>query len=206
MSTEPEPRWRRLEPDARREQIFTCAAELFGERPYASVSTSDIAARAGVARGLINHYFGTKRELYLAVVRRALTVSHDAVDQLPDGTLDERIDAAVEWFLTMVARQEKMWLTAITPEGIGRDPDMERILDEVDQTAAARVLDAMGFSPDSTAAGRWERQVTLVRAYGGLVKAAGQEWLVRGTLDRGQVQLLLANQLRALVTDVLPQA
>ena len=39
------PKWRRLEPDERREQIFTCAAELFGERPYAAVSTADIAAR-----------------------------------------------------------------------------------------------------------------------------------------------------------------
>lgn len=55
----PEPRWRRLEPDQRREQILACATELFGERPFASVSTTELAARAGVARGLINHYFGT---------------------------------------------------------------------------------------------------------------------------------------------------
>ena len=57
---------RRLEPDVRRGQILACAVRLFGERPYAEVSTTDIARSAGVARGLINHYFGTKKDLFLA--------------------------------------------------------------------------------------------------------------------------------------------
>lgn len=208
MTTDSAPRWRRLEPDERKEQIFVCAAELFGERPYAEVSTSDIAARAGVARGLINHYFGTKRELYMAVVQRALTVPQVAVEQLPKGTVEQRTDAAVDWFLDMVVKQEKLWLAAITPEGIGRDAEVERILDETDRAAADRVLEAMGFprEREEENAELAEQRNALVRAYGGMVKAAGREWLVRGTLDRRQVHTLLATQLRALVTDVLPAA
>jgi AcrR family transcriptional regulator len=54
-------RRRRLEPDARREQILSVAIRLFGSKPYAEVSTTDVARDAGVARGLVNHYFGTKR-------------------------------------------------------------------------------------------------------------------------------------------------
>ncbi|MEU6643337.1 TetR/AcrR family transcriptional regulator [Saccharomonospora sp. NPDC046836] len=203
MSTESAPRWRRLGPDQRKEQIFACAAELFGERPYADVSTSDIAARAGVARGLINHYFGTKRELYLTVVRRALTVPHFAVTRLPAGPQEERIDAAVDWFLDMVSKQGKMWLAAITPEGIGRDVEVERILDEADRESADRVLEAMGFEPGDP---RWNEYNALVRAYGGMVKAAGREWLVRGALDRAQVHTLLSSVLRTLVTEVLPHS
>ncbi|PXY21924.1 TetR/AcrR family transcriptional regulator [Prauserella flavalba] len=202
MTAESAPKWRRLEPDERREQIFTCAAQLFGERPYAEVSTSDIAARAGVARGLINHYFGTKRELYLAVVKRALTVPYVAVAQLPSGSVEERTNAAVEWFLDMVSKQEKMWLAAITPEGIGRDVEVERIVDEADRRSADRVLQAMGFAEDDP---RWEQLNALVRTYGGMVKAAGREWLVRGTLSREQVRTLLSTQLLTLVKDVLPQ-
>ncbi|MBN9618575.1 MAG: helix-turn-helix transcriptional regulator, partial [Actinobacteria bacterium] len=68
-----------MEPDARREQILECATELFGERPYAAVSTGEIAREAGVARGLLNHYFGTKRDLYLEVVRRMVLLP-----ELPD--------------------------------------------------------------------------------------------------------------------------
>ncbi|HZY75057.1 MAG TPA: helix-turn-helix domain-containing protein, partial [Jatrophihabitantaceae bacterium] len=76
MTTAEAPRWRRLGPDERREQILDCAVRLFGERPYAAVSTTDIARAAGVARGLLNHYFGTKRDLYLEVVK--------AMVQMPD--------------------------------------------------------------------------------------------------------------------------
>lgn len=202
MTTESMPKWRRLEPDERKEQIFTCAAELFGERPYTDVSTSDIATRAGVARGLINHYFGTKRELYLAVVKRALTVPHVAVARLPEGSLQERTNAAVDWFLEMVSKQEKLWLAAIAPEGIGRDVEVERIVDEADRTAADRVLEAMGFSPDDA---RWEQLNAAIRAYGGMVKAAGREWLIQGALDREQVHTLLSNVLLTIVNDVLPQ-
>ncbi|WP_344861107.1 TetR/AcrR family transcriptional regulator [Amycolatopsis ultiminotia] len=201
MSTEPAPRWRRLEPDERKEQIYTCAARLFGERPYSEVSTSDIAAAAGVARGLINHYFGTKRLLYLEIVRRALTVPRLAVEILPDGPLELRADVAIDWFLEMVAGQEKLWLAAITPEGIGRDPDVERILAEADRESADRVLEAVGLSRESE---HGEELNAAVRAFAGMVKAAGREWLVLGSLSRAQVHTLLTASLVTLVAQVFP--
>src|SRR3954447_24813520 len=102
MST-PAPRWRRLEPDKRRQQILACAIKLFGERPYSAVSTTELAREAGVARGLINHYFGTKRHLYLEVVRQMVTFPEHAVARLPKGSLEQRVEAAVTWFLDMVS-------------------------------------------------------------------------------------------------------
>ncbi|TLW91286.1 TetR/AcrR family transcriptional regulator [Saccharomonospora piscinae] len=200
MTTESTPKWRRLEPDERRKQIFGCAAELFGERPYTDVSTSDIATRAGVARGLINHYFGTKRELYLAVVRRALDVPYGVLARLPPGPIEDRVTAAVDWFLDMISQQEKMWLAAIAPEGIGRDPEVERILYDADRNASDRVLEAMGFSPDDP---RWEEWNAALRAFGGLAKATGREWLVRESLNREQVHGLLSHVLLSL-TEFLP--
>ncbi|MFE6613110.1 TetR/AcrR family transcriptional regulator [Amycolatopsis sp. NPDC057786] len=202
MTTEPAPRWRRLEPDARKEQIFACAARLFGDRPYSEVSTSDIAAEAGVARGLINHYFGTKRELYLEIIRRALTVPRLAVEILPEGPLELRADVAIDWFLDMVTSQEKMWLAAIAPEGIGRDLEVERILEEADRESADRVLEAVGLSRESE---HGQELNALVRAFGGMVKAAGREWLVRGSLDRTQVHTLLSKSLVTLVGEVFPE-
>ncbi|KFU79625.1 DNA-binding transcriptional regulator, AcrR family [Amycolatopsis lurida] len=202
MTTEPAPRWRRLEPDERKEQIFACAARLFADRPYSEVSTSDIAAEAGVARGLINHYFGTKRELYLEIIRRALTVPRLAVEILPDGPLELRADVAIDWFLDMVTSQGKMWLAAIAPEGIGRDLEVERILEEADRESADRVLEAVGLSRESE---HGQELNALVRAFGGMVKAAGREWLVRGSLDRAQVHTLLSKSLVTLVGEVFPE-
>src|SRR2546423_3895736 len=128
MTTSAAPRWRRLEPDERREQILACAIKLFGERPYSAVSTTELAQEAGVARGLINHYFGTKRDLYLEVVRQMVTFPEYAFKDLPEGSLDERVDGAVSWFLDLISHHPKTWLAVIGAEGIGDDPEVERIL------------------------------------------------------------------------------
>lgn len=197
----PEPRWRRLEPDQRREQIFTCAARLFGERPYAAVSTSDIAAEAGVARGLINHYFGTKRELYLAVIRRAVTMPAPEGEGGFGGSLCERAHATVDWFLDMVLSQGKMWLVA-TSEGIGQDHEVEQIIVDAERKSAERLLDAFGAPVDSAVRPRLN---ALVRAFAGMVKAASREWLLRGELDRADVHVLLYRTLITLLEDVFPR-
>jgi AcrR family transcriptional regulator len=198
MSTESTPRWRRLEPDERREQILDCARRLFGERHYAAVSTTDIAREAGVARGLINHYFGTKRELYLEVVRQVVFVPPPASVNLPAGPPAARVGAAVEWWLDAVWRHRTMWQTALGAHGLGRDPDLEAILDEAEDVGVERVLEAL----DLTAAGEPTR--AAVRAYSGFAQSAAREWLVRRTLGREQLHALMSRTLLALVQDIVP--
>ena len=191
----PGPR-RRLEHDERREQLLRCATRLFGERPYAEVSTTDIAAEAGIARGLLNHYFGTKRDLYLEVVRRMVAVPEIDAGLL-SGALQRRIDTGVDWFLDAVAGHGRTFAAVTGAGGIGADPEIEEILDAADDQAAARVLQVVGLDPGD------DRQRALVRAYGGLGKAAVREWQ-RGVLDRSDVHRLLSRTLLAVVRDVLP--
>jgi AcrR family transcriptional regulator len=199
MSSASEPRWRRLEPDARREQILVCAIRLFGDRPYPEVSTTDIAQEAGVARGLINHYFGTKRDLYLEVVRRMVTIP-SSTPALSPGSLEERIEASVSWFLDRVLRHSKTWLVAVG--GVGHDADVERILADADELAADRVLEFVGLANVHE---HREQLRAMIRAYAGMVKAAGREWLMRDQLSRDQVHLLLSQTLLTLVRDTFPR-
>jgi AcrR family transcriptional regulator len=200
MSSASEPRWRRLEPDARREQILVCAIRLFGDRPYPAVSTTDIAQEAGVARGLINHYFGTKRDLYLEVVRRMVTIPSSTAQTLPPGSLEERIDAGVNWFLDRVLMHSKTWLVAVG--GVGHDADVERILAEADELAADRVLEFVGLTEVHE---HREQLRAMVRAYAAMVKAAGREWVMGNHLSREQVHLLLSQTLLTLVRDTFPK-
>ncbi|MBP2329953.1 AcrR family transcriptional regulator [Kibdelosporangium banguiense] len=200
MSSASEPRWRRLEPDARREQILVCAIRLFGERPYPAVSTTDIAQEAGVARGLINHYFGTKRDLYLEVVRRMVTIPSSTIQGLPPGSLEERIAASVNWFLDRVLRHSRTWLVAVG--GVGHDADVERILAEADELAADRVLEFVGLTEVNE---HREQLRAMVRAYAAMVKAAGREWVMGNHLSRDQVHLLLSQTLLTLVRDTFPK-
>jgi AcrR family transcriptional regulator len=193
------PRRRRLEPDARRGQILDCAVRLFGERPYAAVSTSDIAREAGVARGLLNHYFGTKRDLYLEVVRRmVLLVDVDPIEPLT-GSLAARVERSVAWFLDTVSVHAKTFVAVTGAEGVATDPEIERILAEADDLAARKVLTIVGLSADVPA------HRAVIRAYGGMAKAAVREWVRGETLTRQQVRLLLSRALITIVREVLPE-
>ncbi|WP_280269834.1 TetR/AcrR family transcriptional regulator [Nocardia wallacei] len=194
-------RRRRLEPDERRAQILECAIAMFGERPYAAVSTAELAQRAGVARGLINHYFGNKRDLYLAVVRRMVTLPRPDHMVVPTGTDRERVDASVAWLLDTIGEHGSTWVKVTGHEGIGDDPEVQRILDEADDAAAERLLQMVGLSGSRRSA----ELRALVRAYGGLVKAAGREWITRESLTREQVHHLLADMLLTLVTQSFPK-
>nr|WP_232541597.1 TetR/AcrR family transcriptional regulator [Nocardia bovistercoris] len=190
-----------MEPDERRAQILACAIDMFGERPYAAVSTAELAQRAGVARGLINHYFGNKRDLYLAVVRRMVTLPRIDDMVVPEGDHRARVHASVDWLLDTIVEHGNTWVKVTSLEGVGDDPEVQQILDQADDAAAERMLLMVGMA-DST---HGVQLRALVRAYGGLVKVAGREWIVRGTLRREQVHTLLVDMLTTLVTETMPK-
>ncbi|MGH3493950.1 MAG: TetR/AcrR family transcriptional regulator [Sciscionella sp.] len=196
------PRWRRLDPDARREQIFHCASALFARRPYAEVSTADIAEAAGVARGLINHYFHTKRELYLQVLAAMVTLPPLPEVNLPRGSLAERAAAGIDWFLDTVERNSTAWITALGAGGLSRDPELELILARGDEVTADRILEAVDLQADLEH--RAELRA-MIRAFCGLAKAAAREWQSGHELTRAQVHLLLTESLLAVLQRVFPQ-
>ncbi|HEX5403008.1 MAG TPA: helix-turn-helix domain-containing protein [Pseudonocardiaceae bacterium] len=198
-STESAPRWRRLEPDERRAQILACARRLFGERHYEAVSTTELARESGVARGLINHYFGTKRELYLEVVRELMFIPEFTVEQLAHGTIEQRVAASLDRFLAVIERNRAMWLATISTGGYGRDPDVEQIMQEADEIAVDRMLETVGLN--HITAGREELRA-MIRSYSGMAKAATREWLVRRSLTREQVHTLLCGTLLTIITGV----
>nr|WP_281182105.1 TetR/AcrR family transcriptional regulator [Aldersonia kunmingensis] len=181
--------------------MLECAIDMFGDRPYAAVSTADLAQQAGVTRGLINHYFGTKRDLYLAVVRRMVDVPPFDRITLPSGTVRERAAAGVDWLLGVIEEHGSTWVAVTGSEGVGDDPEVQRILDEADEAAAERVLVLLGLTGTDNEA----ELLAMVRAFGGIVKAANREWITRATLTREQVQMLLTDLLVTLVTETFPR-
>ena len=192
MTLDSAPRWRRLEPDERRAQILACARRLFGERHYEAVSTTELARESGVARGLINHYFGTKRELYLEVVRELMFVPEFAVEKLAHGTLEQRVGASIDRFLSVIERNKAMWLATVGTGGYGRDPDVEQIMQEADEIAAIRLMETVGL--DDVSQGH-DVLLAMIRAFSGMAKSATREWLIRKTLTRTQVHELLSSTL-----------
>jgi hypothetical protein len=85
---------------------------------------------------------------------------------------------------------------------VGHDADVERILADADELAADRVLEFVGLA---NVLEHREELRAMIRAYAGMVKAAGREWLMRDHLSRDQVHLLLSQTLLTLVRDTFPR-
>lgn len=194
----PTSRGRRLPPDERRDQIVATAARHFARLPYAQVSTVEVARDAGIARGLLNHYFGDKRGLYLEVVRRSVLLpTLEVLASDVPGTAQERVDLAVSWFLDSVEPHAASYVTVYGSEGVAHDAEVATILSEADDLAARRVLQLLGLDEDDDLAR------TQVRCYGGMAKAVVREWARQGSLTGEQAHALLRDTLLFLLADVL---
>jgi AcrR family transcriptional regulator len=193
-----------LEAEERRAQILRVAAQLFSERNYDAVSTAEVAREAGVARGLVNHYFRTKRELYVAVVRSMLEVPDDLFPAPADADQSERnavLSDAVDRWLRTVKANRGTWLACIGAQGFGRDPELEAVLED----ARRRIIDqliALAWGPPSEATPEVR---ALMRGYEGFAQAITADWLTSGRLPRREVHQLLVQGLVALVDEALPR-
>ena len=64
------PPTRRLPTDERRATIAAAARPLFARHGYAATKLDDVAAAAGVTKPIVYRHFGSKKGLYLTLLRR----------------------------------------------------------------------------------------------------------------------------------------
>ena len=59
-------------PADRKELIISTGIEEFSRKAYKDSSTDEITRKCGISKGILFHYFGSKREYYLYCLARAL--------------------------------------------------------------------------------------------------------------------------------------
>lgn len=99
---EPKPATSESAAKERKKQILTAAVEVFAERGFHRTRVSDIAKRAGVAYGLIYHYFESKDAVLNAVFENNWAVFLKVLGDLrgdTDKTALERLGAVAELLL-----------------------------------------------------------------------------------------------------------
>ena len=74
--------------DERRSLIVSAAAERFAEAGYDGATLDEIAARAGVTKPVLYRHFGSKRDLYLALLRKHRDDLPGFLDGAGDGSPD----------------------------------------------------------------------------------------------------------------------
>src|SRR4051795_12395045 len=117
------PKFNRLDPGQRREQILDAANELFARRAYDEVSIEDIASSAGVTRGLVHHYFGGRKDVYIGLLER-LGAQREERLRPPVGRTDRaRVADTVSRWLDWTEANRTIWLATMAPGEDIADPD-----------------------------------------------------------------------------------
>jgi AcrR family transcriptional regulator len=63
---------RRLSPEVRRAEVLSAALEVFAKVGFERATLQDVADRAGVTKGALYHYFDSKNQLFLELMRERL--------------------------------------------------------------------------------------------------------------------------------------
>ena len=59
-------------PKEKRERIINTGIQAFSRNPYKDVSTDSITKQCQISKGLLFHYFGSKKQFYLYCLKTAL--------------------------------------------------------------------------------------------------------------------------------------
>jgi AcrR family transcriptional regulator len=187
----PRPRLR-LEVDERRAQLVKLGLDLFAARSYDDVSIDELARAAGVSKGLLYHYFPTKRDFYVATVLLAsrqfleLTATPDTVPPV------ERLRAGLDAYLDYVVAHAPAYASLLRG-GIGSDAEVQVILDETRALLCERLLEGLpGVTPTPLVR-------IAMRGWLGFCEATSLDWIDRRSAPREAIRDLMLEVLLATV-------
>lgn len=188
-----------MSPGARRAAILDAAGRLFAEHGYAAVSASEVARRAGVTPGLLHHYFGGKRGLFVTLVERLGAQITDVIRVDTSQPVRARTRAFATSWVTWVDANRQIWLATSGLDENVPDPKLGSIVDAIRE----RVID--GFVADYPATLSDEPQIRLMlRSFLAFNRVVVRSWL-DGAVSRAEAERLLAETLHALITTVAPK-
>jgi AcrR family transcriptional regulator len=181
----------RMRTDERREQLLNAGVALLAGRPHQDLSIEEVAEAAGVSKGLLYHYFPTKKDFLLAVIDRGQAELAERLQ--PDSSLppEQQLFSSIDAFLDYVEENAGAYLTVFKVGA--EDPDITRALEVGRRETLAIVLGGLrewDGSPVST-----EPSAALETATQGwlfFVEGAVLRWLEHMDLERRQLRAMLA--------------
>jgi AcrR family transcriptional regulator len=180
----------RLEPDARRSQLLALGLSVFSERAYDEVSIDDLARAAGISKGLLYHYFPTKRDFYVAALREAGHQLLEKTKTRAGASALEQLREGIDTYHAYVSRHGASY-AALLRGGIGSDKEVAQIVDEIRELFIVRLVEGLGIGEASPLVR------AALRGWIGFLEVTVIDWLERRSVDRIalrelQIEVLLA--------------
>ncbi|MET7702590.1 TetR/AcrR family transcriptional regulator [Streptomyces sp. NPDC005485] len=192
---------RRLSTEERREQLLTVGARLFSESPYDDVWIEQVAEIAGVSRGLLYHYFPTKRDFFAAVVERESKRMLRMTAAVPGVPVRDQLAAGLDTFLEYVEAHAHGFRAFHRADAAG-DQAVRKVYRQSLAAQERQILAALAADPEIGRAGEDQLELRIaVRGWLAFTTAVCLEWLRGAELSRDQVRDLCA---RALLGVIVP--
>ena len=129
--------------DDKRRQILDAAVRVFARQGYEASRVGDVAKEAGVAYGLVYHYYGSKEAVLEAVFREAWgrLLAAVALAEETGETPPEQLELVVK--IVLRAWRDDPDLVRLLVREITRSPHIQDELDEIGQAFASleRMID-----------------------------------------------------------------
>jgi AcrR family transcriptional regulator len=174
----------------RREQLLSAGVELLRRRPHEEVSIEEIAEAAGVSKGLLYHYFPTKKDFLVAAIERGQRLLAERLRPDPDLPAEDQLDASLDGFLNYVEEHATAYASIF--RGGSSDPEILAVLDAGRAEQLRTLLGSVGGWKESPVSPEPSPQLeTAVQGWLFFVEGAVLRWLDQKDLDRKQLRMLL---------------
>jgi len=121
----------------KRRLILRAAIRVFAEKGYHTCRVQDVASEAGVAYGLVYHYFGSKEELLETIFRRTWSRMLEAVQEVERSGTAAREQLAQVAHIVLSAWQADPDLVRVLVREVARSPQLQQEIDEIQHAFAA---------------------------------------------------------------------
>ena len=192
----------RLDNDERRAQLLTLARKAFSDRSYDDVSIDDLAREAKISKGLLYHYFPTKRDLYVAGLSEIAEELVERCTTIPPNLAPiDRVRTGIDAYLDHISQHARAYVSLMRG-GIGSDPEVAGVVEGVRKRLTDNFLEQTPFA--AMLVGNVHFQ-TAVRGWIGFVEGATIDWCVNQRMAREDLRELLTQILFAIMSTVAPQ-
>jgi AcrR family transcriptional regulator len=152
----------------KREQILQAAVRVFARQGYESTRVGDVAKEAGVAYGLVYHYFGSKEAVLEAVFREAWGRLLAAVALAEETGADAPEQLSLVVKIVLRAWRDDPDLVRLLVREITRSPHIQDELDEIAQAFASLERIVRRGQEEGTFRGDVDPRLAGWMLYGGL--------------------------------------
>jgi AcrR family transcriptional regulator len=187
----------RLGPEARRDQLLHVGLDMVaaGEaRTLEALTMEAVAARAGVSKALLFHYFPTKRDYRIAVAQAAADDLLARTEVPLDDDVLSGLRAGLDAFVDYLETHRDAYV-GLVRGSVGGDPALQAVADATRDSITRRTLARMtelGMPTDPAA-------TLAVRSWQALVEEAVLYWLDDRRLSRAALLDFLGQSFLAVV-------